>query len=127
MQFFKINDTRLSEECRISWQGLSLETIDRVGPSKAALIKKSFLHLHWLVWCCSHHPEETKRYLSELKDPQGIASYGLLQVRYKLGDVLASNVIGRFGQTGAYGDGFKPPKQILEMIGVFSGETKEES
>ena len=93
MQFFKINDARLSEECRISWQGLSLETIDRVGPSKAALIKNSFLHLHWLVWCCSHYPEETKRFLSELKDPQGISSYGLLPVRYKLGDVIAAKLV----------------------------------
>ena len=114
-------------ECHMSWQDRSLETIDRVGPAKAELIKKSFLHLHWLVWCCSHHPEKTQHFLAELKDPKGMATHGLFPVRYKLGESIASNIMSCFGQTGHYGHGLKPPEQIQEMIGVACEEAKEES
>lgn len=128
MPFFTIkNNDELFMACIMSWRGRSLESIDRVGPAKAELIKKAFLSLHWLVWFCHNHPEETKLFLSELKDPRGLATHGLFPVKYKLGDAVASNVIHRFGRSSSYGTGMKPPRPILEMIGVAEEEPAEKS
>ena len=125
MKFYTIKDYKLSMECLTSWRGGSLEAIERVGPAKAELIKKAFLHLFWLIWLCDNYPEETKRFLTELKDPKGIATNGFFPVRYKLGEAVASNIIRRFGRSGNYGGGRKPPKQIIEMIGVTEEESSE--
>ena len=72
MKFYTINDYKLSMECLTSWRGRSLESIERVGPAKAELIKKAFLHFFWLIWLCG----ETKNFLTELKDSKGIAMDG---------------------------------------------------
>lgn len=126
MKFYTINDYKLSMECLTSWSGRSLESIERVGPAKAELIKKAFLHFFWLIWLCENYPEETENFLTELKDPKGIATSGLFPVRYKLGEAIASNIIRRFGPSGSYSNcGRKPPKQLIEMVGVSEEDTSE--
>mmetsp|Transcript_24377 Transcript_24377/g.50255 ORF Transcript_24377/g.50255 Transcript_24377/m.50255 type:complete len:130 (+) Transcript_24377:4276-4665(+) len=119
MKFLTVKDPKLFDECHSSWNfGYPLKCIDRVGTSKAALIRRAFIHRGWLEWCSHHHPEQTTIFLTELKDPEGLTSSGLLPVRFKLGKAMAANIVSQFGKS--YNDGHPhiPPPQIKELVGI---------